>query len=70
MDANLAVDLGAYVASVVSNGVAADGIEDGDVIVQNDNTPVTDAQSLGEALATYNPVVTPSLRTSTVATAT
>ncbi len=55
MDANLAVDLGPYVASVVPNGAAADGIENGDVILQNDNTPVTDAQSLDEALATHNP---------------
>jgi S1-C subfamily serine protease len=53
---NLSVDHGAYVASVVSNGAAASaGIQAGDVIVQIDNTQVTDTQSLGEALASHNP---------------
>ena len=53
---NLSVDHGAYVAQVVSNGAAASaGIQPGDVIVQINNTPVTDTQSLGEALASHNP---------------
>jgi S1-C subfamily serine protease len=53
---NLSVDHGAYVASVVQNGAAAAaGIQAGDVIVQIDNTQVTDTQSLGEALASHNP---------------
>jgi S1-C subfamily serine protease len=53
---NLSVDHGAYVAQVVPNGAAASaGIQTGDVIVQINNTPVTDTQSLGEALATHNP---------------
>jgi S1-C subfamily serine protease len=46
----LSVDHGAYVASVVQNGAAlAAGILVGDLIVQIDNTPVTDPQSLGLA---------------------
>ena len=53
---NLSVDHGAYVASVVQNGAAASaGIQTGDVIVQINNTPVNDTQSLGEALASHNP---------------
>ena len=53
---NLSVDHGAYVANVVANGAAAAaGIQAGDVIVQINNTPVTDSQSLGEALASYSP---------------
>ena len=62
MDANLAaqdnlsVDSGAYVASVVQNGAAASaGIQTGDVIVQVDNTQVTNSQSLSEALANHSP---------------
>ena len=31
------------------------GFKAGDVIVQINNTPVTDTQSLGEALASHNP---------------
>ena len=47
---------GAYVASVVQNGAAASaGIQTGDVIVQVDNTQVTNSQSLSEALANHNP---------------
>lgn len=53
---NLSVNHGAYVASVVQNGAAASaGIQTGDVIVQINNSPVTDTQSLGEALASHNP---------------
>jgi len=53
---NLSVNHGAYVADTVANGAAASaGIKAGDVIVQVDNTPVTDTQSLGEALASHNP---------------
>src|SRR5437764_12228518 len=49
---NLSVDHGAYVAQVVSNGAAAAAsMRTGDVIVQIDNTPVNDTQSLGEALS-------------------
>ncbi len=48
--------LGVSVASVVQNGAAASaGIHTGDVIVQINNTPVNDTQSLGEALASHNP---------------
>ncbi len=47
---HLSVDHGAYVASVVQNGAAlAAGIPVGDLIVQIDNAPVTDPQSLGLA---------------------
>ena len=47
---NLSVDHGAYVASVVQNGAAlATAILVGDLIVQINNTPVTDSQSLGLA---------------------
>ncbi|MGZ3617545.1 MAG: PDZ domain-containing protein, partial [Ktedonobacteraceae bacterium] len=35
--------------------VASAGIQTGDVIVQVDNTPVTNSQSLSEALANHNP---------------
>src|SRR6266849_5923185 len=53
---NLSVDHGAFVADVVQNGAAASaGIHTGDVIVQINNTPVNDTQSLGEALASHNP---------------
>ena len=46
----LSVDHGASVASVVQNGAAlAAGILVRDLIVQIDNTPVTDPQSLGLA---------------------
>jgi C-terminal processing protease CtpA/Prc len=46
----VSVDHGAYVASVVQHGVAlAAGILVGDLIVQLDNTPVTDPHSLGLA---------------------
>jgi len=46
----LSVDHGAYVASVVQYGAAlAAAILVGDLIVQIDNTPVTDSQSLGLA---------------------
>ena len=40
----------------VAQGAAVSaGIQSGDVIVQVENTPVTDTQSLGEALASHNP---------------
>jgi S1-C subfamily serine protease len=53
---NLSVNHGAYIADVVANGAAASaGLKAGDVIVQIDNTQVTDTASLGEALASHNP---------------
>jgi S1-C subfamily serine protease len=53
---NLAVDHGALIANVVPNGAAAAaGLKAGDVIVQIDNTQVTDTNSLGSVLATHNP---------------
>ena len=54
----LSVDHGAYVASVVQHGAAlAAAILVGDLIVQIDNTPVTDPQSLGLAMRWRNIVV-------------
>jgi S1-C subfamily serine protease len=47
---SLSVDHGASVASVVQHGAAlAAGILVGDLVVQMENTPVTDPQSLGLA---------------------
>src|SRR6266704_467840 len=53
---NLSVDHGALVASVLPNGAAATaGLQAGDVIVQFESKPVTDTQSLGDAIANHNP---------------
>jgi S1-C subfamily serine protease len=53
---NLAVDHGALIVDVVSNGPAASaGLQPGDVIVQIDNKTVNDVQSLGDALVNKNP---------------
>jgi len=53
---NLSVDHGALIASVSPNGAAATaGLQAGDVIVQFDSKPVTDTQSLGDAIANHNP---------------
>jgi S1-C subfamily serine protease len=53
---NLAVDHGAMIVNVVPNGAAASaGLQANDVIVQINNTPVTDTNSLGSVLATHNP---------------
>lgn len=53
---NLAVNYGAMIVSVVPNGAAASaGLQANDVIVQINNTPVTDTNSLGSVLATHNP---------------
>ena len=53
---NLPVDHGVLIASVTSNGPAATaGLKTGDVIVQIDNTPVTDVQSMGDALLSKSP---------------
>ena len=50
VDANLLVDHDPYVASVVQHGAAlATANLVGDLMVQIDNTPVTDPQSLGLA---------------------
>jgi S1-C subfamily serine protease len=53
---NLSIDHGALIVSVVPNGAAASaGLQAGDVIVQVDNKPVTDVQSLADALLSKNP---------------
>ena len=53
---NLSVDQGVLIVSVVPNGPAATaGLQAGDVIVQVDNKPVTDVQSLADALLSKNP---------------
>jgi S1-C subfamily serine protease len=53
---NLSVDHGALIVSLVQGGPAASaGLQPGDVIVQINNTPITDTQSLGDALTAYNP---------------
>ena len=52
---NLSVQQGALIASLQSGGPAQQaGLQVGDVIVQINNTPVTDTSSLGDALAQYN----------------
>src|SRR6266516_3076987 len=53
---NLYVDHGALIVSLVSNGPAASaGFHAGDVIVQLDNKPVNDSQSLTDILVNENP---------------
>ena len=53
---NLPVDHGVLIASVTSNGPAATaGLKAGDVIIQIDNTQVTDVQSMGDALLSKSP---------------
>ncbi len=53
---NLSVDHGVLIASVTSNGPAARaGLKAGDVILQIDNTQVTDVQSMGDALLSKSP---------------
>jgi S1-C subfamily serine protease len=53
---NLSVDHGALIVSLVSNGPAASaGLQAGDVIVQLDNKPVNDSQSLTDILVNENP---------------
>ncbi len=53
---NLAVDHGVLIVNMTSNSAAAAaGLKPGDVIVQVDNTPVTDVQSLSDALLSKSP---------------
>jgi S1-C subfamily serine protease len=53
---NLSVDQGALIVSETTTGPAATaGLRVGDVIVQLDNTPVTNVQSLGDALLSKSP---------------
>ncbi|HYK84932.1 MAG TPA: trypsin-like peptidase domain-containing protein [Ktedonobacteraceae bacterium] len=54
--ANLSVDHGVLIVSVVPNGPADQAhLQQGDVIVQIDNQPVTDTSSLGDVLVNKNP---------------
>jgi S1-C subfamily serine protease len=53
---NLSVDQGALIVSETTTGPAATaGLKVGDVIVQIDNTPVTNVQTLGDALLSKSP---------------
>ena len=53
---NLAVDHGVLIVNMTTNSpAAAAGLKPGDVIVQVDNTPVTDVQSLSDALLSKSP---------------
>jgi S1-C subfamily serine protease len=53
---SLAVDQGVLIVNVTPNGPAASaGLQAGDVIVQVDTKPVTDVQSLADALLSKNP---------------
>ncbi len=53
---NLTVDHGVLIVNLTPNGPAASaGLQAGDVIVQVDNKPVTDVQSLADALLSKNP---------------
>ena len=53
---NLAVDHGVLIVNMTSNSAAAAaGLRAGDVIVQVDNKPVTDVQSLSDALLSKSP---------------
>ncbi len=53
---NLAVDHGVLIVNMTSNSAAATaGLKTGDVIVQVDNTPVTDVQALSDALLSKSP---------------
>ncbi len=53
---NLAVDHGVLIVDMTSNSAAAAaGLKVGDVIVQVDNKPVTDVQSLSDALLSKSP---------------
>ncbi|HLI68493.1 MAG TPA: trypsin-like peptidase domain-containing protein [Ktedonobacteraceae bacterium] len=60
--ANLAVDHGALITSVVPNGPAARaGLRAGDVIVQVGNTQINSQADLAEALLAYDPGATANL---------
>ena len=53
---NLSVDQGVLIASETATGPAATaGLKAGDVIVQLDNTPVINVQSLRDALLSKSP---------------
>ena len=53
---SLQVDHGVLIASTTTNGPAATaGLKVGDVIIQIDNTQVTDIQSMGDALLSKSP---------------
>ena len=53
---NLSVDQGALIVSEATTGPAATaGLKVGDVIVQIDNTPVTNVETLGDALLSKSP---------------
>jgi S1-C subfamily serine protease len=53
---NLSVDHGVLIVSTTPNGPASEaGLQVGDVILQIDNTPVTDVQSLGDVLLSKSP---------------
>ena len=60
---NLSVNHGVLIVSNTPNGPAASaGLRAGDVIVQIDNTSVTDVQSLGDALLSKSPGDTVAVR--------
>ena len=55
---NLAVDQGVLIVSVTPNGPAANAqLQPNDVIVQIGSQPVTDVSTLGDVLASKNPVM-------------
>lgn len=60
---NLSVDHGALIVSVVSGAPAASaGLRAGDVIVQINNNPVNDTQSLSDILVNMNPGTTAAVK--------
>jgi len=60
---NLSVDHGALIVNVVSGAPAASaGLRAGDVIVQINNSPVNDTQSLSDILVNMNPGTTAAVK--------